>query len=153
MNFHRANIEKYQWKKRHNVDILSSTDKATIEKAQKFLKKGKSIEYIKAQLNKEGKVNIMVKSGLYEEDYDVLAQYPNVGTGVTSVVVKDKYYFVVNVKNTKEAGPKDFIDCKGKVISDYQQYLENNWVDELKKEFQISVNNDVFAKVKHQLAQ
>lgn len=152
MNFHRANIEKYQWKKRHNVDILSSTDKATIEKAQKFLKKGKSIEYIKAQLNKEGKVNIMVKSGLYEEDYDVLAQYQNVGTGVTSVVVKDKYYFVVNVKNTKEAGPKDFIDCKGKVISDYQQYLENNWVDELKKEFQISVNNDVFAKVKQQLA-
>ena len=74
------------------------------------------------------------------------------GTGVTSVVVKDKYYFVVNVKNTKEAEAKEFLDCKGKVISDYQQYLENNWVDELKKEFQISVNNDVFAKVKQQLA-
>lgn len=152
MNFHKANIQNYQWKKRHNVDILSSTDKTTIEKAQKFLKKGKSIEYIKQQLNKDGKVNVMVKSGLYEEDYDVLAQYPNVGTGVTSVVVKDKYYFVVNVKNTKEAGPKEFLDCKGKVISDYQQYLENNWVDELKKEFQISINNDVFAKVKQQLA-
>ena len=152
MNFHKANIQNYQWKKRHNVDILSSTDKTTIEKAQKFLKKGKSIEYIKQQLNKDGKVNVMVKSGLYEEDYDVLAQYPNVGTGVTSVVVKDKYYFVVNVKNTKEAEAKEFLDCKGKVISDYQQYLENNWVDELKKEFQISVNNDVFAKVKQQLA-
>ncbi|MQP24849.1 peptidylprolyl isomerase [Flavobacterium sp. LMO8] len=152
MNFHKANIQNYQWKKRHNVDILSSTDKATIEKAQKFLKKGKSIEYIKEKLNKNGKVNVMVKSGLYEEDYDILAQYPNVGTGVTSVVVKDKYYFVVNVKNTKEAEAKEFSDCKGKVISDYQQYLENNWVDELKKEFQISVNNDVFAKVKQQLA-
>ena len=152
MNFHKANIQNYQWKKRHNVDILSSTDKTTIEKAQKFLKKGKSIEYIKQQLNKDGKVNVMVKSGLYEEDYDVLAQYPNVGTGVTSVVVKDKYYFVVNVKNTKEAEAKEFLDCKGKVISDYQQYLENNWVDELKKEFQISINNDVFAKVKQQLA-
>lgn len=152
MNFHRANIQNYQWKKRHNVDILSSTDKATIEKAQKFLKKGKSIEYIKEQLNKDGKVNVMVKSGLYEEDYDVLVQYPNVETGVTSVVVKDKYYFVVNVKNTKQAEAKEFSDCKGKVISDYQQYLENNWVDELKNEFQITINNDVFAKVKQQLA-
>ena len=152
MNFHKANIDKYQWKKRHNVDILSSTDKVTIEKAQKFLKKGKSIEYIKEKLNKDGKVNIMVKSGLYEEDYDVLSQYPNVTTGVTSVVSKDKYYFVVKVKSTKDAGPKEFADCKGKVISDYQQYLENNWVDELKREFQIKVNTDVFAKVKQQLA-
>lgn len=152
MNFHKANIQNYQWKKRYNVDILSSTDKGTIEKAQKFLKKGKSIDYIKEKLNQDGKVNIMVKSGLYEEDYDILSQYPNVKTGVTSVVNKDKYYFVVNVKDTKEAGPKEFIDCKGRVISDYQQYLENNWVDELKREFQIKVNTDVFAKVKQQLA-
>lgn len=152
MNFHKANIQKYQWKKRYNVDILSSTDKGTIEKAQKFLKKRKSIDYIKEKLNQDGKVNIMVKSGLYEEDYDVLSQYPNVKTGVTSVVIKDKYYFVVNVKDTKEAGPKEFIDCKGRVISDYQQYLENNWVDELKREFQIKVNTDLFAKVKQQLA-
>lgn len=152
MNFHKANIQNYQWKKRHDVDILSSTDKATIEKAQSFLKKGKSIDYIKEKLNKDGKVNIMVKSGLYEENYDVLSQYPNVATGVTSVALKDKYYFVVNVKSTKDAGPKEFADCKGKVISDYQQYLENNWVDELKREFQIKVNTDVFAKVKQQLA-
>ena len=152
MNFHKANIQNYQWKKRYNVDVLSSTDKGTIEKAQKFLKKGKSMDYIKEKLNQDGKVNIMVKSGLYEEDYDILSQYPNVKTGVTSVVNKDKYYFVVNVKDTKEAGPKEFIDCKGRVISDYQQYLENNWVDELKREFQIKVNTDVFAKVKQQLA-
>ena len=152
MNFHKAHIANYQWKKRLDVDILSSTDKVTIEKAQKFLKKGKSIEYIKEKLNKDGKVNIMVKSGLYEEDYDILTQYPNASKGVTSVVTKDKYLFVVNVKSTKEAGPKEFIDCKGRVISDYQQYLENNWVDELKKEFQINVNNDVFTKVKQQLA-
>ena len=151
MNFHKANIEKYQWKKRYDVDILSSTDKLIIEKAQKFLKKGKSLEYIKEKLNNDGKVNVMVKSGLYEEDYDILSQYSNAAVGVTSVVNKDKYYFVVNVKRINEAGPKEFADCKGKVISDYQQFLENNWVDELKKEFQININKEVFSKVKLQL--
>jgi peptidyl-prolyl cis-trans isomerase SurA len=139
-------MEKEIWNR------AKSDTTATIEKAQSFLKKGKSIDYIKEKLNKDGKVNIMVKSGLYEENYDVLSQYPNVATGVTSVALKDKYYFVVNVKSTKDAGPKEFADCKGKVISDYQQYLENNWVDELKREFQIKVNTDVFAKVKQQLA-
>lgn len=147
-NFHKANIEKYQWKKRYDVDILSSTDKSIIEKAQKLLKKGKSLEYIKGKLNSDGKVNVMVKSGLYEEDHDILSQYSNATIGITSVVNKDKYYFVVNVKKINEAGPKEFADCKGKVISDYQQFLENNWVDELKKEFQININKEAFTKVK-----
>ncbi len=149
--FFKNNIKNYQWKKRYSVDILSSTDMKVIEKAQKFLKKGKSLEYIKEQLNKDGKINVMSKSGMYEEDYDVLPQFNGLSKGVTSIVSKDKYYFVVNVTDEKPAGAKELSECKGKVISDYQQYLENHWVDELKKEFTININKDVFSKVKNQL--
>lgn len=149
--FFKNNISNYQWKKRYNVDILSSTDAKIIEKAKKYLKKGKSIDYIKEQLNKGGKINIMSKSGLYEEDYDVLTQYQNVSKGVTSIVSKDKYYFVLNIIDEKPAGAKELSECRGKVISDYQQYLENHWVDELKKEFSIHINQEVFSKVKNQL--
>ncbi|WP_445717844.1 peptidylprolyl isomerase [Flavobacterium sp.] len=150
-NYFANNIKNYQWKKRYSADILSSTDKKIVEKAQKFLKKGKSLEYIREQLNKEGKVNIMSKSGMYEEDYDVLSQFENLSKGVTSIVSKDQYFFVVNITDEKPAGAKELSECKGKAISDYQQYLENNWVDELKSEFSIQVNQDVFAKVKSQL--
>ena len=122
-----------------------------VAKAQNYIKKGKSIEYIKEKLNKDGKVNIMSKSGMYEEDYDVLSQFKDLPKGVTTIVSKDQYFFVVNISDVKPAGSKDLSECKGKVISDYQQYLENNWVDELKKEFTIKVNQDVFAKVKNQL--
>ncbi|MQP52877.1 MULTISPECIES: peptidylprolyl isomerase [unclassified Flavobacterium] len=150
-NYFANNIKNYQWKKRYSADILSSTDKKIVEKAQKFLKKGKSLEYIREQLNKDGKVNIMSKSGMYEEDYDVLSQFENLSKGVTSIVSKDQYFFVVNITDEKPAGAKELSECKGKAISDYQQYLENNWVDELKSEFSIQVNQDVFAKVKSQL--
>lgn len=150
-DFFQKNSKNYQWKKRYNVDILSSTDKKIVEKAQKFLAKGKSLEYIKEQLNKDGKVNIMSKSGLYEEDYDVLSNFQNLSKGVTNIIAKDQYFFVVNVIDTKPAGVKELSECKGKVISDYQQFLENNWVDELKTEFTIKINTDVFSKVKNQL--
>ena len=150
-DYFKNNIKNYQWKKRYSADILSSTDSKVVEKAQKFLKKGKSLEYIKEQLNNDGKVNIMSKSGMYEEDYDVLSQFKDLPKGVTVIVSKDQYFFVVNISDVKPAGSKELSECKGKVISDYQQYLENNWVDELKKEFTIKVNQDVFAKVKNQL--
>lgn len=123
--YFQKNIKNYQWKKRYSADILSSTDLKVIEKAQKFLKKGKSIDYIKEQLNKDGKINIMSKSGMYEEDYDVLPQFNNLSKGVSSIVSKDKYHFVVNITDEKPAGAKELTECKGKVISDYQQYLEN----------------------------
>jgi peptidyl-prolyl cis-trans isomerase SurA len=55
------------------------------------------------------------------------------------------------VTDTKSAGVKELSECKGKVISDYQQFLENNWVDELKSEFTIKINTEVFSKVKNQL--
>ncbi len=149
--YFKNNISNYQWKKRYNLDILSSTDSKVIEKVQKLLKKGKSIDYIKEQLNKDGKVNVMSKSGLYEEDYDVLPQFKDLSKGVSAIVSKDKYYFVLNVIEEKPAGAKELSECRGKVISDYQQYLENHWVDELKKEFKISINQEVFSKVKNQL--
>ncbi|WP_445715327.1 peptidylprolyl isomerase [Flavobacterium sp.] len=149
--YFKSNVDKYQWKKRYDVDILSSTDMNVIKKAQKLLKKGKSIEYIKEQLNKDGKVNVMSKSGLHEEDYDILSEYKGLEKGVTSIVSKDKYYFVVNVSDEKPAGAKQLSECRGKVISDYQQFLENHWVDELKKEFTIQINNDVFSRIKTQL--
>ena len=150
-NYFNQNTKNYQWKKRYNVNIFSSTDKEVIEKAKKFLEKGKSIDYIKEKLNSDGKINIMVKSGLFEEDYDILPQYSNLSKGVSDKVSKDQYHFVVDVLEVKEVENKVLSECKGKVVNDYQQYLENNWVNELKKEFDVKINANTFDAVKKQL--
>lgn len=150
--YFQNNIKNYQWKKRFQADILSSTDLKIIQKAQKFLKKGKSLEYIKEQLNKDGKVNVISKSGLYEEDYDVLSQFKDLTKGVSTILTKDNYHFVVQVTDEKPAGAKELSECRGRVISDYQQYLELHWVDELKKEFTVKVNQDNFSQIKRQLS-
>ena len=152
-NYFKQNIQNYQWKKRFDANIFSSTDKDVIAKAKKFLEKGKSIDYIKEKLNKDGKINIMVKSGLFEEDYDILPQYTNLSKGVANVVTKDQYHFVVEVKEVKQAEAKKLTDCTGKAVNDYQQYLESNWVNELRKEFDVKVNAAVFETIKKQLQQ
>lgn len=149
--FHKSHLKDYMWENRYDVDIYSSTDKNSIEKAKSYLKKGKSMDYIKEKLNKKGKVNIIVKSGLFEENYDVLPSLNITEKGVTKVAPKGSYYFVANVKEIKKAEPKLMSECRGKLISDYQQYLENNWVDQLKKEFTVKVDKNVFESVKKQL--
>lgn len=149
--YYEANKSKYNWKERFDVDILSSTDSKVIDEAQKMLKKGKSIEAIKAKFNKNDKVAIMVKSGLFEKNYDILDKMPVINKGADNTYKDANYSFVVNVKNMKPAQTKDLEDCKSRVINDYQQYLEATWVDELKKEFTVKINQDVFEKTKQEL--
>ncbi len=150
-NYFESNIGKYQWKKRFDVTIFSSTNKSSIEKTQRFLKNGKSIAYIKEKLNTNGKINIVEKSGLFEEDFDVLSEYKALSKGISNIITKDGYYFVVEVLSVKEPEAKLLSECKGKVVSDYQQYLEDTWINELKKEFDIKINKDVFQNIKQQV--
>lgn len=149
--FRLENIANYQWKKRFDVDLFSSTDEKVIKKAQTYLKKGKSITYIKEQLNVKDKINIIVKSGLFEHDFDVLPDFAISQTGITPIIAKGDYYFVANVKEIRPVEPKLLNETKGKLVSDYQQYLEQNWVDELRKEFKIEIDKAVFEKTKKEL--
>lgn len=149
--YYEANKTKYMWKDRYDVDILSSTDSKVIEAAQKMLQKGKTLDEIKAKFNTDTKVSIMMKSGLFEKNYDILEKISGLTKGTFATYSDANYFYLVQVNNVKPAGIKDLIDCRSRVTNDYQQDLENNWVGNLKKEFSVQVNQAVFEKVKQQL--
>jgi peptidyl-prolyl cis-trans isomerase SurA len=75
----------------------------------------------------------------------------SVQSGVNPVFKDGNYYFVVQVKNIKLPENKTISECKSKLVNDYQQFLESHWVDNLKKEFTITIENATFEKVKAQL--
>ena len=43
---------------------------------------------------------------------------------------------------------KSFEDARGLVISDYQEYLEKQWIDNLRNEYNIHVHNEVLSSIK-----
>jgi peptidyl-prolyl cis-trans isomerase SurA len=149
--FYLDNVSNYNWKKRVQTDIFSSSDKSILAKALKLSKKGKDIDYIKEKSNVDGKVNVMVQSGLYEDDDKTLPKSIQPTKGLSEIVKEGDYYFFLNTKDILPSQPKDFLEAKGKIINDYQQFLETNWVKELKKDVTITLNGQVLAKVKKQL--
>lgn len=149
--FHKANTGKYLWKKRYDVLVISSTNVDFAKKAHKLVKQGKNVDDIKTALNTKGVINIMATSGVFEEGSEALPKTIPFSKGLSEVVKEGNYYYVVQVNDIKEAGPKLLEECKGRVINDYQQYLEENWVANLKQEFKVSVNKDVFEEVKKQI--
>ena len=151
-SFYDKNLKNYQWKNRLDVTILSSTKLDIIKKAQKYLKNDKSVDFIKEKLNiKDGAVNIMSKVGVFEEGNEALPKNLQFETGISEILKDGEYYFVTKVNETLPAGPKELDQCRGKAINDYQQYLEENWVKDLKNEFKVEVNQTVFEIIKKQL--
>ena len=142
---------EHMWKRRVDATIISSTKMEEIKKALSLLKKKTDPLDIKAKLNVNNVVNIMTNSGTFEEGNDALPKGLKYEVGISDIFKEGEYYFVTKVDKVLPAGVKTFDECKGKVVNDYQQYLEQNWVNDLKQEFTVKINSDVFEHVKKQL--
>ena len=149
-NFYENNKQNYKWGNRVDAQVFSSTKKDVAKKAQKFLKQGKSADYIKEKLNVKGAVDIIANEGIFDENSDALPKGKK-ENGISEVIQEGDYFFVMKINKHLETGPKTFEEAKGKVINDYQQFLEEKWVGDLKQEFKININQPVFEKVKKQM--
>lgn len=149
--FYEARKNNYSWGNRLDALVLSSTKKDMAKQAQKLLKQGKSAEFIKEKFNLNGKVEIMSNAGIFEENSDALPKGLEKKDGVSDIVKDGEYYFVVKINKHLPAGPKTLEEAKGKVVNDYQQYLEEKWVGDLKQEFKVDVHQPAFEKVKKQI--
>jgi len=146
--FHEKNTNRYRWKNRIDGYVASTTNLDIAKKTLAMIKKGVDVDEIKKTLNTKESINIMMVKGTFEEGHDVLPKSYTLKKGVSEIIQDGNYYYIVNATDYKEAGPKTFEECRGRVINDYQQHLEEHWVNDLKKEFTIKLNTDVFEKLK-----
>ena len=147
-SFFNSNIAKYQWKNRVEVLTASSSKEDIAKQAKILLKNNVASEDIKQKLNTKDLVNVMIKQEIYEEGTENFPKNVTSNIGVTEIVKDKDFYFVNKVINIIPAGTKKLDEVRGKAINDYQQYLEDNWVNDLKKEFKVTINQGVFEKTK-----
>ncbi len=146
--FYETQKDKHKWKTRLEVMIASSTNKEMIKKAESMLKKGKSIQEIKDKLNTKDVINIMFSENKLEIGDPTLPAETKPEVGVSPITQKGEYFYVTKINKVIPESNKTFEECKGKIVNDYQQFLEQNWVDELKKEFKVTIDQSVFQKTK-----
>lgn len=149
--FYETQKDKHQWKTRVISEVYSSTKLETMKKVLAMVKKNQTPKEIRDKFNTAEVVNVMCYEGVYEEGADALPKGTKMELGISEITNKGDYYFITKVTKVLPAGPKTIEECKGKLVNDYQQYLEQNWVSELKKEFSVKINQDVFEKVKKQI--
>jgi peptidyl-prolyl cis-trans isomerase SurA len=56
--------------------------------------------------------------------------------------------FAYIIKMYKERSPRNFSEARGLVTNDYQNYLEDKWIEELKNKYGVKVDEAVFKSLK-----
>lgn len=150
-DFYNRTKQNYQWKQRVDADIYSATNETIAQQVQKMLSEGKTSEEIKAALNNEDKVNVLITPGIFETDDEKLPKNMEIKEGVSKIFKNDDSSVIVNVKQIIAPGLKSLDEVKGRVLSDYQNELEKNWMESLRSKYKVEVNKKTLKRVKKDL--
>lgn len=149
--FYENNKSNYMWEDRVDAVILSSADEKMIEKAVALLNKEKSIEDIKEELNKGETQNIISTSNIFESSNQALPQDFEFKKGISKIYRHNEAYHVIVVNTVMPKSIKTLDEARGRVVSDYQNQIENDWIKSLNDRYTVKVNTKVLNKVKSQI--
>jgi len=149
-NFYNKNQATYVWNDRVDLVMASSANKTDVEQVQKMLNKSVDLDDINNRMNKNNQKIIFTK-GVYQTDNDLLPLNLELKNGITKIYNHNDAYHVLLIKEVIPSSIQSFEEARGKVVNDYQNQIETNWLQELKSRFPVQVNEKVLKKVKSQL--
>ena len=102
-------------------------------------------EVLRTTFNNDSVLRIRAEKGIFKEGMNALVDSLVFGKDTTAAPVKDFPY--TDVYGKKLTAPEDVDDVRQQVISDYQDSLEKQWVEGLRKRYKVVVDEKVLATV------
>ena len=147
--FFEKNQQNYFWNKRGEVIIASCNRKDKAERVKKYLKEGKPLNEIKELVNEGPTIYVLFTKGIMEDSNKKLPKnFTFNKIGVSEIYNNENMSFVVvKVNKIIPPQPMKLVEAKGKVINDFQEFLDQQWVTELKQQYPVKVNKRVLKRL------
>lgn len=148
-DYFKKNKKKYKWEQPRFKGIAYYTkdkkDVKAVRKAVKHLSFDQWTEKLRSTFNNDSILRIKVEKGIFKAGDNSLVDRNVFGKKVPLKLEKDYPYAGTYGKKLK--APKDYRDVKAQVVADYQDELEKQWVERLRKQYAVTVNRGVLATV------
>jgi peptidyl-prolyl cis-trans isomerase SurA len=136
----------YMWPERVEGTIYFCNDEAKAKlfykEMSKAIKKGTDIAFVMEMFNSPEETNIPEESGIYiKADHPYFASVNS--AGLSKPFFKDDKYVIVKTDRIIDPEPKALREVKGVVTNEYQNYLEKEWIKELREKYNWYVNQEV----------
>ena len=143
-NYYAQHKTKYTWNESADAVLISASNEKTATDIAEQIKKGKSWKLVA----EENMSQVQTDSGRY--DLTQIPAKPNtkfVEGMITEPLVNENdgtATFVKILKLYPANQQRNFEEARGLVINDYQNFLEEKWIVQLKKKYPVKVNEKVF---------
>ena len=147
--FFKKNKKKYTWDRpRFKGYVVCCADENVAKEVKKVMKKCKDKEVfatVNATFNTDSTELVSLDKGLYVEGDNAFVD--ELAFAGAKAERDEKLPVVILVGKTIKA-PETYLDVRGQVTADYQEYLEKLWVKKLNKDAKVVMNEDVLKTIK-----
>lgn len=147
-NYFNKNLSDYKWNERLDVSIFTCLNYNVSYKVRNQLyklKRGliKDIDVLN-KINSSSPLNVQLVSGQFSKNENNIVDQIVWKKGISkSVKNDDGSYTVVFVHDILNARAKNLNETKGKVISDYQKFLDLTWIKFLRSKYKVELNKNL----------
>jgi len=150
--FYKEHRKSYMWKERSDAFIVTCSkgvDLAGIRSVYKKIAKGKldqealNVKYC----NNDTVPCITLTRYLVEKGENEMIDSQNGVSGPGPVIENEETSSFVIVKGVRSPDPKKLDEARGQITSDYQEFLEAEWLKSLKEKYPVSINRDILKRI------
>lgn len=145
--YYNINKNKYLWSSSADAIMITMSNAAKVNEVQERLKN--NVQYWK-QISTDYE-NAIADSGRFELSQlsaDNSVPEENSFTAPTKNISEGSFSFNYIIKVYKNGEPRTFEEARGFVITDYQQLLEDRWMENYKAKYPVKVNQTVLLSIK-----
>jgi len=148
LSYFVKNQMQYTWPNRLDATIYTC---ASIEIAKEVKKKiyqknwGKiTNEEMLEQINSDVALNLQIQSNIFTHGENNNIDIIEWKKGISNdIVLDDGSYVLVDINKVMKSRNKEINETRGKVISDYQNVLESEWISALKLKYSVIINREI----------
>ena len=144
--YYDSNKLNYKWGERIFAVIATSSKKGTAKKVCKLLKKESVETVVDSKME-----DLVVSEGIFEKNDKELPRNLKFEKGVSKIKKHNNQFVLVKVNEVLAPSVKSYEEVKGRVINDYQEQIEKEWISNLRKKYTVKINQSVLNEVKKQL--
>jgi len=146
--FYENNKYNYMWDTRVDATVYKVKDPAATKKVRNFIKTGLSDEAIMKELNTDSVKVLTVETGKFLRKENKFVDQVKWEPGTSPDIQDGTGAAFVKIREVLKPEPKKLTEARGLITADYQNYLEKEWIRELRMKYPVVVNQEVFAKIK-----
>jgi peptidyl-prolyl cis-trans isomerase SurA len=148
--YYEVNRQKYMWDKRLSASVVTILKPANVntDELRGMFSSGHSTDEILNRFNTDTTLNILIETGKFLQGDSPAVDKIKWKSGLSQMLDSPSGPTFVYGYEVLEPEPKQLQEAKGLVTADYQEYLEDKWIQDLRAKYEVVVYEDVLSTLK-----